>query len=139
MQTDLIEHVIKPIGINVKQFMAKLENDPILAVLLDNLAIFERDEVYSFFIAWLFKNFELAWVGNDFIFKKYTNNKDTYLKQMIFVFTPAVHKKFYHSTKTVVSPLEVIETSLSLMGVPSKKINDIIIMVKHKYEVTLVW
>ena len=139
MYTDLIEFVIRPIGVGINEFLAKLENDPILAILLDNKWVFEDNTVYSKFVLWFFNNFELAWIGNDNIFKNFTNNKDKYLTQLLYVFTPSIHKKFYHSTKSEASPKEIIYTALNLLGTSQKTIDDILIIVNNKYKVNFTW
>lgn len=113
---DLVKLVVESLGLDYLDYISKLENDPLTRVILDSRKLFTPDKIYGRLVQWFYSNFKPLCKMHPEEFSK-IKNKDKYLLQLLVLFIPSIHLKFYHSAIYDTTPEYVLQVTMKELSV----------------------
>jgi hypothetical protein len=112
---ELLDFIVEPLGISSQLLIAKIENDDMLSVFVDNIQLFQRDEIYRKLLQWIFIYFEPVFRMDPSKWDK-IKDKDTYLLTLIYLIIPTVHMRFFHKNQDTATPYEILNEFFNEIG-----------------------
>lgn len=116
VNTEFLDFVVAPLGISSQLLIAKIENDDLLPVFMDNLQLFKSDVVYGNILQWVLKYFEPVFRMDP---SKWEEIKDEnkYLVSLIYLIIPTLHMRFFHKNQDVATPYQILKEFFDEIGV----------------------
>lgn len=129
---NVVQFIVESIGVEYPDFIAKFENDPITQVIMDNKTIFASDIIYGRLLGWFYINFKPIVDAYPTLILHLKDK--AYLPQMLTLFIPTVHRKFFESPIYETTPTKIMTVAMQELSIDAAAIK-----AAAKKEVQLVW